>query len=657
MNKPLIPAAGVCLMLSIAAAQEASGPPDEAKQAQGLHHEVVVTAARLETPLKETADSVTVITGDELRRTGKTGLAEALAAVPGTNLVRAGGRGGLSSLMIRGANSEHTLVLLDGLELNDPINPGRSFDLAHINLADVARVEVLRGPQSTLYGSDAMGGVINIITKRGGAGNTADLYVSAGSYGTASAAAGFSAASGRLSYAVTAALEATAGVSAASDAYPGNSEADGSSGATLSVNLGYETKPGAALSFLLRSVISRTEIDAFGGPYGDDPNDVERYRNVAARLAFSSFPVKKTWEQRLSVEATGSSRQLDNPADEAYVSESERGRFSSSLLKLGWQNNFYVRPWLTLSAGAELERERGGSEYAYVSEWGVDESRLPATSSASAGAYCQVRVAARERFFMTAGARFDRHSRAGSAGTFRVSPMYVLRPWGTRVKAALGTAFKAPTLYQLFAPPTSWGPIGNPDLKPERLTGWEVGFEQPFFSGSSSASVTLFSNRFRELIDFDFEAGYVNLGRARTSGVETSLEVRPSRQFGLRMSYTTLDARDAGTGQALLRRPKHKLSTEVYGRLFGRYDTSVALLAVGRRPDRDFSSFPYSTVDLPAYRLVDISISGPLAGRLGFIVRLENIFNARYETVWGYGAPGFTASFGLRAGLPLGPRD
>lgn len=657
MDKLLIPAAGVCLMLSFAAAQEAADPPDEAKQVQSLHHEVVVTAARLETPLKETADSVTVITGEELRRTGKTGLAEALAAVPGTSLVRAGGRGGVSSLMIRGANSEHTLVLLDGLELNDPVNPGRSFDLAHINLADVARVEVLRGPQSTLYGSDAMGGVINIITKRAWTENASDFYVSAGSYGSASAAAGIRAASGRLSYAVTAALETTAGVSAASDAYPGNSEADGFSGATLSVNLGYETKPGAALSFLLRSVLSRTEIDAFGGPYGDDPNDVERYKSVAARLAFSSFPVKKTWEQRLSLEATGSSRLLDNPVDDAHLSQSERGRFSSWLLKLGWQNNLYLRPWLTLCAGVELERERGGSEYAYVSEWGVDESRLPSTSAFSAGPYFQARVAARERFFMTAGVRFDRHSRAGSAGTFRLSPMYVLRPWGTRLKAALGTAFKAPTLYQLFAPPTSWGPIGNPDLKPERLTGWEVGLEQPFFGGRSSAAVTMFSNRFRELIDFDFLAGYVNLGRARTSGVEASLEVRPSPGFGLRTSYTLLNARDDGTGQTLLRRPKHKLSAEVYGRLLGRYDISAALLAVGRRPDRDFSAFPYSTVDLPAYRLVDLTVSGPLAGRLGFVVRLENIFNVRYEGVWGYGAPGFAASFGLRAGLPLDPRN
>lgn len=656
MNKPLITVAGVWLMLSLATAQEASGPPDEAKQAQGLHHEVVVTAARLETPLKETAHSVTLITGDELRRTGKTDLVEALAAVPGTNLVRAGGRGGVSSLMIRGANSEHTLVLLDGLELNDPINPGRSFDLAHINLADVARVEVLRGPQSTLYGSDAMGGVINIITKRGATGTAADLFVSAGSYGSASAAAGIRAASGRLSYAVTAALEATAGVSAASDAYPGNSEADGFSGATLSVNLGYETKPGAALSFLLRSVLSRTEIDAFGGPYGDDPNDVEGYRTVAARLAFSSFPVKKTWEQSLSLETTGSLRLLDNPSDGAHISESEHGRFSSSLLKLGWQNNFHLKPWLTLIAGAELERERGSSEYTYVSEWGDDESRLPATSARSAGVYFQARVAARERFFMTAGARFDSHSRAGSAGTFRVSPMCVLRPWGTRLKAALGTAFKAPTLYQLFAPPTSWGPIGNPELRPERLTGWEVGLEQPFLDGRSSAAVTLFSNRFRELIDFDFQAGYVNLGRARTRGVETSLEVRPSGHSGLRMSYTLLNARDAGTGQTLLRRPKHKLSAEVYGRLIGRYYITVALLAVGRRPDRDFSSYPYSTVDMPAYRLVDVSVSGPLAGRLSFVVKLENIFNVRYETVWGYGAPSFTASFGLRAGLPLGPQ-
>jgi vitamin B12 transporter len=641
-------------ILALACSLAAGVEENQAKPYQPLHYDVIVTATRVETPGREVASSVTVITDEELVRARKLTVLDALRDIIGLSVSQNGGPGTAASVSIRGANNEHTLVLLDGVELNDPINPSRSYDLAHLSLSQVERIEVLRGPQSPLYGSDSLGGVINIITRKGRGRPRLALSGAVGNYATANGDFGFSGSAGRADYSLGLSYARTAGFSAASDRYPGNSEKDGYRNLTLIGRFGYAVRKNIDLDVMVRSVRARSEIDNFGGPYGDDPNNRQDYDSTLARAQARGLFLANLWEQKITVSWTRANRKLINLADDAHPLESENGTYGSRLVKLDWQNNFFLGPSQTLTAGVEFGQEQGRSDYVSDSPSGVFQSSFPAEKSGAAGFYAQDQWKVRGSFFLAAGARLDVHSRTGAALTFRVAPAWIIEATGTKFKATLGTGFKSPSLYQLFAPPTAWGPIGNIDLRPERVTGWDVGVEQDIVRDRLRFGLTYFKNSFRDLIDFDALQGYVNIGQAGTHGVEISLETRPlgpDESLSFRTSYTRLTARDELSGAALLRRPRDKFSAELGSRLFRRLDLAASLLYVGKRTDRDFSTFPFQDVRLPGYFLLGAVLSTSVSPALDFYVRLDNMLNARYETVWGYGTPGFSLAVGFRLAL------
>jgi vitamin B12 transporter len=627
----------------------AQGSPPQA--AESLKHDLVVTATRIGTPEKKVGSSLTVIDAEELARTGKTFVLDALEAALGLSTVRTGGPGAASSVSIRGANSEHTLFLLDGVELNDPINPARSFDVSHLPLSQVERIEVLRGPQGLLYGSDALGGVVNIITRTGRGGPRLTLASSADTLRSLSADISLAGAGRRTEYTFAAFHERTAGLSAASSAYPGNVEKDGYRNVSLAARWAYAPRPGASLTLTVRAADARTELDDFGGPGGDDPNNVQAYGSVLVRGQYRGLSRGGRWEQAVSLSWLGARRTNDNPADPAHPDEWDRGLYRSGLLKLDWQNNVFLRPTNTLTAGLELEQEAGRSDYASDGPYGPYESRFPTARAGTAGVYLLDHWETAGRLFVTAGVRADLHSRSGAAVTFRLAPSYLIAATGTRLKATIGTGFKSPSLYQLFAPPTSFGPVGNPALRPERALGWDAGIEQRLAADRVVLALTWFENAFRDLVDFDYAAGYVNIGRARTRGLEASAEVKPADGLRFAASYARLSAYDTQTGAELLRRPRDKFSADAGVRLFERFDLAGHVLWVGRRLDRDFSAYPYATVVMPGYVLLDAALTAGLGPRLDVFLRVDNVLGTRYETVWGYGTPGRTARLGFRLAL------
>ena len=623
----------------------------EGRSAPPIRHDIVVTATRLETPERKVGSSLAVITGDELVRTGKAFVLDALEAVLGLSTVRNGGTGAAASVSVRGANSEHTLFLLDGLELNDPINPSRSYDVSHLPLTQVDRIEILRGPQGLLYGSDALGGVINIITRPGNGRPRLMLGSSADTLRSVAADVSLAGSGKKTDYSLAFFHERTAGVSAASSAYAGNTEKDGYRDLNLAARFGYAPRPTSSLTFTLRAAKARTELDNFGGPGGDDPNNVQDYGSLLVRGQYRGLSRSGRWEQAVSLSWLGARRDNTNPVDALHPGEWDEGLYRSGIFKLDWQNNLFLHPSNTLTAGLELENETGRSDYVSESAYGLSESRFPSARAGSAGIYLLDHWEAKDRFFVTAGVRADRHSRAGTAVTFRVAPAYLVAATGTRLKATLGTGFKSPSLYQLFAPATSFGPVGNPLLRPEHAIGWDAGAEQDLAAGRVIVSVTWFENSFRDLVDFDFAAGYVNIGRARTKGLEVSAEARAGGGARLLASYTRLSARDTDAGTELLRRPRDKFFAEAGVRLFGRFDLAAHALWVGRRLDRDFSVYPYPTVALPGYVLLDAVLTTAVGTHLELFARVDNILGTRYETVWGYGAPGLTARTGFRLTL------
>jgi len=617
-------------------------------QQQPLRHDVVVTATRIETPRREVASSITVVPVETLILRGRRTVAEALADVAGLAGFQYGGPGGTVSLSIRGANSEHTLVLLDGVEINDPMNPSRSSDLAHLALDQVERLEVLRGPQSPLYGSDAMGGVINIITRRGRGRPRFTLSGSAGTMAARTGAVGFSGSTARAHYAAGISYYGSGGISAASSAYAGNSERDGYRNFTFQGRAGLTPSPAFEAEVTVRGVGAKSDLDSFGGPFGDDPNSLQDYRSALVRGQAKARLFDGRWEQTFALSYAAAERRNDNPVDAAHPDDSEKGVFESGLAKAEWLNTLLFGPSHTLVVGAEAEREHGRSDYEYRSLWGLSDSIFPRSGAANTAVFAQDQWRIAGRLFLTAGARVDRHSRAGTAFTYRVAPALVFSGTGTTLRATYGTAFKAPSLYQLLAPRTSWGPVGNPELAPERAAGADTGIEQEAFGGRLILSAGAFRTDFRNLIVFDTAAGYVSIGLARTRGLEFGLETRPLEGARLKVLYTTLESLDRDTGEALLRRPRNKLGVEVEARLFGKLTAALTLMRAGAREDLDFSSYPGRRVTLAPYTLLGADLGLPVGGGLEFLVRLDNILDARYETVWGYGSPGFTAAAGFR---------
>jgi vitamin B12 transporter len=615
------------------------------------HHEVVVTATRLETPAREIGSSVSIVSAFDISRFKRTFVLETLRDAPAVSPSQNGGVGGASSVFVRGANSEHTLVLLDGVELNDPINPSRSADLAHLLLASIERIEILRGPQSPLYGSDALGGVINIIPKRGEGRARLTMTSSGGSFGTFIGQAAVSGAARSVDYSFGFARYQTTGISAADSRLAGNSEPDGYANSTITGRLGIVLRDNLELDFIAHSIWARSDIDNFGGPYGDDPNNTQDYRSHYLKGGVRGLFLQNRWEQKLTVSVVDSRRSHRNLPDEGHPGESEEGHFAGRMFTLDWQNNVFLHPAHTMTTGLTYEAEQGESEYLSESLWGLYSSLFPFRKAETVGFYFQDSFRVEGRFFAAAGLRYDRHSRTGNAVTYRLAPAYIIASSQTKIRASLGTGFKSPSLYQLYAPGTAFGPIGNNSLRPERSLGWDAGIEQSLLEGKIRAAMTYFHNDFENLIDFSISEGYINIGQAETKGVEIEFELRPGDSLSANLSYTRCEARDKTHDIRLLRRPEDALSARLAFSFLTRWSAAVSFDHIGRSEDYDYSTWPARPIILPAYSLLHGVISYEAGLNLQLFIRLDNILNARYMQVYGYGTPGFSLQAGIRLSL------
>lgn len=640
----------VLLTFSPSLLAQGNPPAEQEKPQEKLEYEVTVTANRVETSVKETASSVTVITRQDLEKTRKTTVLEALAEVMGLSYTQNGPLGSSSSVQIRGANSEHTKVMIDGMELNDPMTPSRTFDMGLLLVESIDRVEIARGPQSTLYGSDAMGGVINIVTRQEQGKPRMHFSTQGGSYSTLNGNAEVSGRSGQVSYSAGAAYLESEGFSAAGSQYAGNSENDGYRNLTLSGKLGYHPRDNLDLGLTFRSIDSRLDIDNFGGDYGDDPNNVQDYNAVLLGGSARGLFASNRWESKLNLSYLQYERRQDNPPDEIHPHDSERGLFKSDLLKLDWQNNVFAHEDNTVTAGLAYSREQGESEYTSESIWGPYESLFPKQAADTFGAYIQDRVNLSGIFFAALGARYDHHSQAGGAVTFRIAPGVYFDRTGTRLKASLGTGFRAPSLYQLYAPPTLYGPIGNENLEPERTLGWDLGVEQEFLQGRLRLGALYFSNSFENLIDFTYTDGYLNLKKASTRGAELFLRANPWNDLFLSAEYTRTEAKDEESGEYLLRRPKHKLALRIGTGFAAKGHVTADLLYVGAREDNFWVGYEPTRVTLDSYLLINAAASYEILPFLQVFGRVDNLLDQRYEVVKGYGTPGFSAYAGLRLG-------
>jgi vitamin B12 transporter len=631
----LAAAAGLLLARSATAQDAAADSADVVRVPP-----IVVTVSRVEIPAADVASSITVVTREEIEARQLTTVREALMTVPGVSLVRAGGPGGATTVFLRGASSEHALVLLDGIELNDPSLPTGGYDLATLGTAGIYRIEVLRGPQSAVHGSSALGGVINILTRRGEGEPRIELGLDGGSYGSASGSASTLGARGGWSWFANVSRRTTDGFSASPERL-GNVEDDGSR--TTGLDLRVDRRAGAvSLALVGHLDDSATDLDQTG-PGGDDPNRRLEDREAGLLVEIRSGAAGDRWRPTVSLGWSRHDREsLDDP-DPAHPSALERGEFEGASWKLAWINDLDLGRIGRLIAGVETERERAVTSFVSEGEFGPFASEFPERTARTTGAFTELRSEPAGGLSLAVGARTDDHDRFGAAVTVRVAPAFAIRSTGTRLRATWGTGFKAPTLFQLYDPT-----FGSPELDPERSRGWDAGVDQALASDRVRFSVTGFGTRFENLIAFASE-GYRNENESSARGVETSVAAVLAPSFHVIASYThTRTESETGpdAGLELIRRPRHQGSVDADWTPERGPDVSIGVLRIGQREDLDFTVFPAERVTLDPYTLVRVAVGWDVTDALRLHGRIENLLDAEYEEVVDFGTAGRAAYVG-----------
>ena len=645
-KKSILVLLGLLVISIFLPAQEETTEQETSK----IHHQITVTATRIETSPRETGSSVTIITKEELAQTQEPLLLDALKKVAGISIIQAGPAGMASSVFLRGANSEHTLIMIDGVQVNDPISPSRSADLAHLQTSNIERVEILAGPQSPLYGSDALGGVINIITSPGKGKPHLEISGLLGSWMTSQVQVSTAGEWEKVAFSLSLTHFQNEGISAANSIYPGNSEKDGYRNLSFAGRTDLTLSPNNKFSFFLRAYNARSDIDNFGGPYGDDPNNQQDSQSLISRLSWRNFLFGPRWEQLLSINFTHHRRENKNSPDEFHPSEGDKGIYKSNFVHLDWQHNLYLHPNNTITFGIDWKQESGQSEYTSFNAWGNYNSFFPQEKAHSVGFYGQDFIRIEPYFFSQIGIRWDKYAHFGTAFTYRLSPTIIFPATNTQLKLSLGSAFKAPSLYQLYAPGSTFGPIGNPHLQPEKSKGWEVGIQQTLMSPDKlQLNLGYFSQNFTNLIQFDYAQGYINTGRARSRGWEVSSQLNLKETVQVHLNYTHLQSLDLQTNEPLLRRPQELLNARLLLQIKKNIHSTITFTYYGQREDLDYSTWPASRVSLSPFKLLNFNTSYNLNPHLQLFLKIDNLLDEKFELIKGYGAYGLSIYLGVKS--------
>jgi vitamin B12 transporter len=605
------------LNLSLAAWAAAATPVFAEESPVPELEPTVVTATRTATPLRQVGSSVSVITAEDIARRQVYTAADALRTVPGLDVIQSGGLGRQTSVFLRGANANQTLVLIDGVEMNDPSSPNNLFDFADLMADNIERIEILRGAQSSVYGSDAIGGVINIITKKGAGRPELSLTGEGGSYDTFKVGGSVAGGSDPVDYSLSASRLETGGFSAADERW-GNRERDGYRNTTVSSRLGLKALDNLDFGWTLRFSEGETRLDAdFPRPH-DDPNYFSRAEKLNTRGFAHLELFDGLWEQTLGLAYSRTDRTAFDKPDPAnpYAFPSQ---YLGEKVKVDWQNNLRLHETNTLSFGVEDEEDRLSS----------DSDPVGAKSSNTQGYFLQDQISLWNRWFTTAGVRYDEHNRVGGKVTWRVTQALAFDETGTRLKGSYGTGFRAPSLVELYDRYT-----GNPDLRPEESTNWDIGLEQSLLEGRVQLGATYFNNDFDDLIQYvqtgQFMGYMKNINQAMAEGVETYVQVEPVADLTLRGNYTYTHTEDESTGSRLLRRPTHKASFDAHYRFLENADANLNILMVGDKAD-------VGGAQVPGYVVVNLATGYRIHRNVRLFARVDNLFDQPYQEIYGYG--------------------
>ena len=584
------------------------------------------------TPITET--NATVLNEKQIQKKSGQSLYDALKSVAGVETVRSGGPGSPALIFVRGAKPEQTRVFIDGVSIQDPSTTTAISDLSTIQLDDIEKIEIVRGPWSLADGGEAIGGVIRITTKKGGGKFSSDVRLEAGNNALFKQSGGVRGGSGELDYSFRASHLQTEGVSVASEA-AGNTENDSYEQLDLSSSLGVRK---LGLSGTFRFQKNHADLDRFGGAGGDDPNMNSNVRQLSSALSWDQPVYGDSWNSKVSLLYFRSHREVSDHADSFFPQDSSDFSFIGTSYGTKVQQTVSLNLGV-LRFGVDGKRDVAESQSKGSSAFGDFSSNLTPQTVDTFGAYAEQDWQTTKDLTNTVGLRFDHWAGRERILTYHFRPSYRIPNTVLRVHGGVGTAFKTPSLYQLYSE------FGNTSLNPERSLNLETGLDAN--TETFTVGATYFQTYFSDLIDFNGStAKYFNQGRARSNGVEVSGKWDFLGGFSLSPQYTFTAAIDE-SGFDLLRRARHKAGMSLDYEWSERGLAGVQYQYFSSRDDLVFNQ----RVVLAPYALVNFYGSYDFSKNFGLFGRIENLFNAKYEEVQGYGVPGISGVGGVRAAL------
>ncbi|HEU4439554.1 MAG TPA: TonB-dependent receptor [Methylomirabilota bacterium] len=595
---------------------------------------VVVTATTVATPSRQLGVALNVIPGEDFKTYHYSSVDDAFRNIPGVNVTQQGSSGKLSTLSIRGANSGQVLVLIDGVRVSSP-TLGQT-DLSDISPEQIDRIEVIRGPQSTLYGADAIGGVVNIITRKGGGrlfGATVDNAF--GNYDTMQNRLSVGGAYKMLDYALS-------GVHFESNGQFKNDDTDQWAG---NVRVGLTLPLDSALSVVYRYSKNDTGVPikpAFPPPQPIDPiinpNAKQQTETTVLSVEGRTRPVE-WWESRAAFGRYTNNQGFQDPPDPGFDFETPiRSQVDIERLESQWLNSFFLGKWSTTTLGGGFRNEEGDNKGVFRADrqvpWGMLEQQFRFF----------------DRLFITGGFRIEHDSQFGQATTAQGSVLFVIKETGTGLRGGAGSGFRAPTFNDLFFPD-----FGNPDLKPERSQSWDVGVDQDLWSKRIRLRATYFHTEFTDAIvcctplPTATFGGPFNAGSARSRGVEVGGDVDILPNLVASFTYTYTDTDNFTTGHPLPRVPRNAGSAGLTWQPLPSLSTFVQVYVMDRQFDAvgDVYNSGHTRVDLGGtWRIVNRM--GVLE-KLELTARVQNALDEQYAEVRGFPALGINALVGLRA--------
>jgi vitamin B12 transporter len=603
--------------------QEASPTPSPGEaEAQ----QVVVSATRFDIPLDQSPASVSVISSEDIEQKQIERVSDALREVPGLSVVQTGTAGQLTSVFIRGLRSEHTQVLLDGIPINQGLQG--AFNFADLTTEDIDRIEVVRGPQSTLYGPRALAGVIQIFTKQGTGAPGVLLAAEGGSYDTFRE---WTQSDGKID-----GFDYSLGASHldSENARPNNNYRN----TAVITDAGWSPDEQLRVGSLFTYSVSDT-----GNPNTIfDPRPIDHFLTERWLIGPHIDWKPTDWWDHKFIFSYDHERQINDPNEDGFVGPT-RAVFERT--QIDYQNDLRPTSWLTLTTGFFYSRLNAGQERPFVLQIFGPQPTFVSDHTEQVAGFVQTTLTPVENLILVAGGRFDHFNQFGGVWTYRFASSYKIDKTNTTLHSSVATG---------FSPPSSQDKIfgNNFGLKPERDLGWDIGVRQELWENRVIVGLTYFHNDLSNVIGFNGLFQTLNLGAAETQGLETELSVQPITDFLLTASYTYLDAEKTSSkdisqlqGARLPRRPRNEVYVSASYLWWKRLRTTVEAKFVNAREELNFGG---PNFDIEDYSFANIAAEYEINPHLSVFGRIDNLTNEHYSEVFGFPALGRAAYGGVK---------